>query len=298
MDTAKEMILKQLPRPFAQKLSAIPFAELEEIRFRVNRPIMLYFHSHTAFITAEGNLCASPSRAATICRNDLDALFAALCGNSVYAHLNDVTDGFITLHGGHRVGISGRCIMKDNEISNVTAVSGINIRIARPYSGCASGLALQLRTNGTIYNTLLIAPPQCGKTTMLRDLARIFSADFKITVVDERSEIAGSYNGVPQFDIGMQTDVLDRFPKARGMLFALRSLSPDILLTDELGAPSDLNALREVSRAGCRLIASVHGTSVDDIQKTRPELLSFFDAAVLLARRNHLPCVSEVISLR
>lgn len=298
MDTAKEIILKQLPKSFAQKLASVPFEHLEEIRFRVNRPIMLYFHGHTAFITAEGSMTATSKRAAAICRSDLDMLFAALCENSVYAHVNDITDGFITLRGGHRVGISGRCIIKNGEITNVTAVSGINIRIAHACSGCATELALALRKNGMVCNTLLIAPPQCGKTTTLRDLARIFSDDFKISIVDERSEIAGSCDGVPQFDVGMQTDVLDRFPKARGMLFALRSLSPDILMTDELGAPPDIAALREVSRAGCRLIASVHGASVEDVEKTRPGLLSFFDMAVLLARRNQLPCVTDVIKLR
>ena len=147
-------------------------------------------------------------------------------------------------------------------------ISFINIRVAHECIGCAEHIMDYISPYGNVLNTLIVSAPGVGKTTLLRDIIRQLSSGSKnypgknVGVVDERSEIAGSCDGVPQFDVGMQTDVLDRFPKARGMLFALRSLSPDILMTDELGAPPDIAALREVSRAGCRLIASVHGASV------------------------------------
>lgn len=297
MDATKDIICKQLPNPFGSQLAGIDFEGLEEIRFRIGRPVMLCFHKHHAFLTAEGRL-STADVSEKLTRSDMDMLFAALCHHSVYAHLSELTDGFITLYGGHRVGVAGRCVIKNNAISNITAISGLNIRIARAYRGCAASLAATLRRGGGICNTLLIAPPQCGKTTTLRDLARIFGAGLKITIIDERSEIAGCCDGMPQFDVGTQTDVLDRFPKARGMLLALRSLSPDIIMTDELGTTADIEALREVSRAGCRLIASVHGTSPKDVEITRPGLLSFFDTAVLLARQNNIPKVTDIISLR
>ena len=159
-------------------------------------------------------------------------------------------------------------------------------------------MAHRLRRGRNIKNTLLVSPPQCGKTTLLRDLARIFSADFKIVIVDERSEIAGVYEGVPQFDVGPQTDVLDRFPKASGMLLAVRSLSPQILITDELGSNDDVSALQSALCTGCRVIASIHSDSPDTLQRTKPELLSFFDTVVLLGRKNDTPAILSIQDLR
>ncbi len=289
MDKGKHMILHQLPEAYRRLLSSVSFNGLEEIRFRIGRPVCLYYHNHHSFISDSHPLTE---------KDTLEGLASTLCNHSIYAYLNDLKDGFITLRGGHRVGLSGKCIIKDGKISGLTAISGVNIRIAREYISCAATLAPHLRTQSGIQNTLLISPPQCGKTTFLRDLARIFSAEFKITIVDERSEIAGSYESAPQFDIGMQTDVLDRFPKSSGMLLALRSLSPQILITDELGDTEDIEAIRKVSGAGCKLIASVHGDNAEELKRTKRELLSFFDIAVIMGRQNGLPAVLSIEELK
>ena len=282
----KNIILRQLSEPYASILSAVDFSGLEEIRFRIARPISLYYHKRH---------CLLPNIASL---EDIEGLAAALCNHSVYAYLNDLKDGFITIRGGHRVGLAGKCIKKDGQITGITAVSGINLRIAHEFPGCAAGIAPHLRTASSIKNTLLVSPPQCGKTTFLRDLARIFSAEYKVTIVDERSEIAGTYEATPQFDVGPQTDVLDRFPKTDGMLMALRSLSPQILITDELGGTEDIQAIRRVSGAGCRIIASVHGESLAELMHLKSELLSFFDVAVMMGRQNGLPSVQSIQNLR
>ncbi len=282
-------------RPLFQNIS---FEGLEEIRFRIGRPIMIYRHDRAEYITARGGTTPCSAQGKVARRPDINALAAAFCSNSVYAYVNDMKDGFITLQGGHRVGLAGKCVIKNGEITNMTDIAGINLRIARPYTGCAEVLTPPLRTGHTIKNTLLIAPPQCGKTTFLRDLARIFSADFKVTIVDERSEIAGSYEGIPQFDVGPQTDVLDRFPKAQGMRLAVRSLSPHILITDELGKKEDIEAMEEAASTGCRFIASIHGDSTDFVLTEKNRLLSFFDVAVLLGRKNNRPAIINIKHLR
>lgn len=297
MNNCKHMILQQLPAVYRRLLEPVSFLELEEIRFRIDRPVLLYGRGGYTFLSASGGITDSPSAACTPSRTDMDALAAALCTSSVYAFLNDIKEGFLTLRGGHRVGIAGKCVTKDGAVTNITSVSGINIRIAKAYPGCAAELSAQLRTDKYVKNTLLISPPQCGKTTFLRDLTRILSAEFKITVVDERSEIAGSYEGRPQFDLGLQADVLDRFPKASGILLALRSLSPQIIVTDELGTEADCEALQSASCSGCRLIASIHGDSVRGIAHTKGRLLSFFDTAVILGRRNNRPAVLQIQNL-
>ncbi len=282
----KNIILRQLSEPYASILSPVDFTGLEEIRFRVNRPISLYYHRQN---------CLLPN---VVVSEDIEALAAALCNHSVYAYLNDLKDGFITIRGGHRVGLAGKCVKKDGQITGITAISGINLRIARQFPGCAAKLAHHLKTSTGIKNTLLISPPQCGKTTYLRDLARIFSVENKVTIIDERSEIAGTYEGMPQFDVGPQTDVLDRFPKATGMLMALRSLSPQILITDELGGMDDIEAIHQISGAGCRIIASVHGDDLTELKLCKNDLLSFFDVAVMMGRQNGLPAILSIQNLR
>lgn len=299
MDKCKNAILQQLPGAYRALLAPLSFDSLEEIRFRIGRPVMLYAQGCRSYLANSGGSTQTVSRAKIPLRSDLNALAAALCDSSVYAYLNDIRDGFITLRGGHRVGLAGKAIIKDGQIAGITDVSGINIRIARPCTGCGAALAPRLLTDrGIVKNTLLIAPPQCGKTTMLRDLTRIFSEKFKIAVVDERSEIAGTYEGTPQFDLGPQTDVLDRFPKPAGMLLAVRSLSPQLLVTDELGTAADTEALRRANGTGCRLIASIHGDDPELLRRTQPQLFSLFDIAVLLGRQNNRPAILDIKELR
>ncbi len=296
MKNTKETVLRHLTEHYRSALSLVSFNGLEEIRFRTERPVLLYYNNGTLFLGKNG-IAQAPMAALCPTARDIENLAACLCNHSVYACLKDVSCGFVTIEGGHRVGFSGRGISKANHIEALTEISGINLRLASEHRGCAEDLAPKLCSGTAVKNTLLISPPQCGKTTYLRDLARIFSAKNKITIVDERSEIAGMQNGTPAFDIGPQTDVLDHFPKTEGMLLALRSLSPQILMTDELGDPRDNEAIFKLSGAGCKIIATLHGESLSELQKTKKELLSFFEVAVMLGRKNGIPSVLSIKTL-
>lgn len=297
MTNTKEMIINQLTEPYRTLLAHISFAKLEEIRLRIGRPVCLYYADGMHFLSSSGTTHCKNNAKVTQ-KAELEALSACLCNHSVYAYLNEIKDGFITVRGGHRVGLAGKCVEKNGQITGIASISGINFRIAREYVGCAEALLPHLFSGGHLQNTLLISPPQCGKTTYLRDIARLLSDEYKVTIVDERSEIAGMYEGIPQFDIGPQTDVLDRFPKTEGMLLALRSLSPQVLITDELGDPKDANAAYKLHGAGCRIIASMHGDNLEELKKTKKELLSLFDVAVCLGRLNNCPAVLDIIQMR
>lgn len=276
--TITNEILDRLPTALRSHLDGEELSNLCEIRFRANCPIMLYY----------GNtfkVCGTY----IVKTYDINAITTAFCDSSVYAHIGEIKHGFITLSGGHRVGISGECIMTGGEITNIGSISGINIRIAREFKNCARELVKYIKKGGILKNTLIIAPPACGKTTMLRDISRSLSRQFKVTVIDERSEIAAVRRGIPQFDVGMQTDVLDRCPKDRGMMMALRSLSPDVIITDEIGARNDFDAICGVINAGCKIITSVHGYDVASVKAAKSELLSLFDMAIVLDRKNGVP---------
>ncbi len=297
MNNRKDYIIKQIPDPYRGLLNQVSFHYLEEIRFRINRPIILQYHNTIKYLGKTGAI-NQPDNAVSTNQTDLKNITSHLLNQSVYAHIDDLKEGFITLGGGHRVGFAGKSIIKNGQVTGMTSISGINIRVANEYLGCADQLVDIIKYGKEIKNTLLISPPQTGKTTFLRDLCRTFSNEYKITIIDERSEIAGCADGSPQFSIGMNTDVLDRFPKSKGMLLALRSLSPHILITDELGDKHDMDAIREVSRSGCKIFASIHGESIDEVMHKHNKLLSYFDLAVLLGRINSTPAILSIKKLR
>ncbi len=294
----KKEILLQLPLRFRKMLAGVNFEKLQEIRFRCGRPIMLYENGPGIYITESGRPAADKNQAAMTDREDMASLMAAFCENSVYAYQREICDGFLTIRGGHRVGICGRCVMTDSKIVNITDISGLNLRIAKEFPGCADRILSKLCNEDTgILNTVLIGPPQCGKTTFLRDLCRLLSNRFKITVIDERSEIAAVKNGIPQFHVGAQTDVLDRFPKGQGMLTAVRSLSPEVIITDELGAGEDIAAVKSVLNAGCKIITSMHGYGVENLAEEKKSLLALFDCAIIMARRRGVPEMVQFIKI-
>lgn len=293
----KNEILMQLPMHFRAILSNVDFNTLQEIRFRCAKPLMIHTDTFDSMITERGEATLSQEKAFTVSAEDISMLVAAFCENSVYAYQREICDGFLTIRGGHRVGISGRCVLSEGKIINVTDISGLNLRIAKEFKGCAEKILSKLVYNGELANTILISPPQCGKTTVLRDLARLISENKKVTIVDERSELAAVKGGVAQFDVGIRTDVLDRFPKSLGMLCAIRSLSPEVIITDEIGAEEDCFAVKSVLNAGCRIITSMHGYNTKNLYAKRKEMLDMFDCAVVLTRERGIPEVKEIIRI-
>ena len=192
---------------------------------------------------------------------------------SMYAFEEEIRQGFITIQGGHRVGIAGKTVLEGDRIKSVKYISYMNLRLSHQIKGCASPILPYIIKNGRICHTLIISPPRCGKTTLLRDLIRQVSSGSSympgvpVGVVDERSEIGGSYQGIPQNDLGIRTDVLDCCPKAEGMMMLIRSMSPEVIAVDELGDYEDIHAIESVIHCGCKLFATVHGSSVEDIKR-------------------------------
>lgn len=219
---------------------------------------------------------------------ELNECFKRFCDFSVYAYLNEIKYGFVTIKGGHRVGICGTGVIKDSDVYNIKDISSVNIRIAKEFVGCSEKLDFDIK------NLLVISPPCCGKTTIVRDLCRRLGNKRKVSVIDERGEIAAMNNGVSYFDMGAMTDVLSLVSKQKGIEYVLRSMSPDYIVTDEI-ADSDHDALKKAVTSGVCVIATAHG---DDINKTLNRLevdKTFFDNIVLLGNKNGIGTVEEVI---
>jgi stage III sporulation protein AA len=247
---------------------------LEEIRIRLNKPLMIHSNKFDYMITASGTVTNSEYDAYRVSKEDCEKTIQLLSNYSVYAIEEELKNGYITLKGGHRVGIVGRGIIEGGRVKALKNISGFNVRISRQIIGAADNLIKYIIKNESdIYNTLIISPPQCGKTTLLRDIVRQLSngiktynlRGLKVGLVDERSEIAGSFQGIPQNDVGCRTDVLDACPKSYGLIMLIRSMSPQVIATDEIGSKADIDAIYEAMNAGVRMVTTIHGDDVEDI---------------------------------
>ena len=271
----REEIGKLFPKEVRNLLEKAELKQeyLQEIRLRINGPLLVVYRGEEYFLGAKGGLCKDPGQAFRVCRRCLQETLEYLSGYSLYAYEEEVRQGYLTLQGGHRVGLAGKTILDGEKITSIRFISFINIRFSHQVKGCASVILPYIAQGSTVRHTLLISPPRCGKTTILRDLIRqISDGDEKrpghcVGVVDERSEIGGCHQGVPQNDVGIRTDVLDGCPKAEGMMMLIRSMSPEVIAVDEIGSYEDIHAIESVIHCGCRLLATVHGSSIDDIKR-------------------------------
>lgn len=278
-----------IPEPLNMMLRKLPatlFERLEEVRVREQRPLEINAGSEHYFVTGDGRTTHEEPEAYKPGREDTHRLLDLISNHSLYTLEEELRKGFITLPGGHRVGLAGRTVLGGGRVEHLRDINSFNIRIARAVPGVADRILPYLLDTKTkrVLHTLIISPPQQGKTTLLRDLARQLSQGWqsrkggvpmgmKVGIIDERSEIAGSYKGLPGFDVGPRTDVLDGCPKAEGMMMMIRSMSPDVLIVDEIGRPEDADAVREALYAGISVIASVHGRDLAEVA-ARPGLAS------------------------
>lgn len=283
-----------LPKTIAEVINQVPPSDrnqIEEIRIRINRPIEISIMGVSKFL------------AYTIQPDDAFHLMNKISHFSIYALEEELKRGYITISGGHRIGLAGRVILEDGKVKAIKDISSFNIRIAREKIGIANSLAPYL-FSGEWQNTMIIGPPQTGKTTLLRDLGRLLSTGststaVKVGIVDERSEIAGCVNGIPQLTFGHRIDVLDACPKAEGMMMMIRSMSPEVLIVDEIGRKEDAVAIMEAVHAGIKLMMTTHGNSLEEIKK-RPilkEILSqdIFQRYIVLNRKKGPGTIAQIL---
>ena len=238
--------------------------ELQEIRIRCDRPIILKLRNFEIVIEYKVN------------ESEILSTLERLCNNSIYAYKNQICEGFITVKGGHRVGITGTAVIENGKIINIKYITSLNFRIAREVLGCSLKILdkiIDVKSN-EVNNTLIVSPPGKGKTTMLRDIIRNISngipnINFRgktCGVIDERGEIAAMYHGIPQNDIGIRTDVIENVSKSKGMRMLIRSMAPEVIACDEIGSKEDVEAIKEATISGVKGIFTMHGKSLEEIK--------------------------------
>ena len=268
---------------FPQKLrlyfeQAAEYEDLAEIRIRCRQPVMLRRGRKEYYLAADGTMQEErPKECLVFNVGQVESIFVHLCQYSPYAYGEELRQGFITVAGGHRIGVSGQVLSENKSIRSIRNIRFLNMRISHEVKGAADAVLPFIIQKDMPCNTMLIAGPGMGKTTLLRDLIRQLSDGFvldsrkiqgyTVGVVDERSEIAGCFLGEPQNDVGMRTDVLDNCPKDAGMEMLLRSMAPQILAVDEIATERDVQTLQKAMHCGTKVLATVHGTSFAELEK-------------------------------
>lgn len=275
--------VQYLPPRFRGKVMQIEDtvkAEAEEFRLRAGQSLTISTPRREVDVPTE-----SPVR-----HEELNTVLDIATGGSIHSAAESMKNGFVTVSGGHRIGICGTAVVKMGEVSFIKEISSVAIRIAKEFPGVADPVLPEILAGGAFRNTLIVSPPGCGKTTMLRDLIRLLGKDHRVSIADERGEIAAKYRGVPQFDVGRHTDVMEGVSKASAMMLMLRSMSPQILAADEITAEEDIRAIACACNCGVGLIATAHGEDISSLQG-RPLYrklmeLGIFEVAVVLEKKN------------
>lgn len=237
--------------------------EIEEIRFRINKKISLKVGQDIVLINY------------ILSSQEMQVIFENICEKSVYSYTKQIANGFITIKSGNRVGLTGSAVIENEKVINLNYISSLNFRIARQIKDVSVPFLKYIIDiqNNTIFNTIIGSPPGSGKTTILRDLTRKISdgieeINFKPKIcglVDERGEIAAMYKGIPQNDIGKNTDVITNIEKSTGINMLLRSMSPQIIICDEIGTKEDVLAIQKATLSGTKGIFTAHCSSAQEL---------------------------------
>lgn len=262
------MSYNDILRYFSDKIRVVLENELnnnlviEEIRIRNSKPIILKLNNSEKIINY------------IVQTEDVLNILQSICENSIYSYQNQICEGFITIKGGHRIGITGSAVIENNQVKNLNYISNLNFRIARQIIGCSNNIIKEIinKEENSIYNTLIVSPPGAGKTTLLRDIIRNLSNGTEeitgknIGVVDERGEIAAMYKGIPQNDLGIRTDIIENIKKSIGMKMLIRSMAPEIIVADEIGSKEDVQEINYAVCSGIKGIFTAHGNSLEDLK--------------------------------
>ena len=290
-----EEILRIMPRFIAEEIVHLNLNNsITEIRIRSKNKIIVICGKNEFVL----DLIASPKIILDILLN--------VSKMSIYAIQTDLNNGFVVIRGGHRIGVCGEVVYENGRIKNIKNICSLNIRVARQIFGCADSVMPQIIVNGVFQNTLIVSPPGCGKTTLLRDIIRQISNGIKtlgingknVSLIDERGEIASCYEGVPTLDIGIRTDVMSNIDKSTGMSMVIRSMAPDIIATDEIGSSDDVLSIKAAILSGVKVIFTMHGDSLKSILEN-PNIKELLDmnifSKIILLSSGKIPGIVEKI---
>jgi stage III sporulation protein AA len=293
-------IMNIMPSAIRRYMTNINLDEASEIRLITGKPFALRYPDGDYYLTSKSLLGRSPQGAVKVNNDHISEILERVTKSSLYSVQDEIRNGYITIEGGHRIGISGRAVTNDGKIEFVRNISALNIRIANEIKGIAQPLLSSVIRGGQVLNTLIISPPCAGKTTLLRDLTRCISdKGFVVGVADERCEISAMNGCRSVFDLGLRTVVMENCLKSDGIIMLLRSMSPEVIVTDELGTSSDAQAVSEAMNSGVAVIVSVHGSDYEQIKNKRIvcDIADRFDVIIVLSKRNGPGTVEEVIRL-
>lgn len=257
-----EQLLSAFPPRLKAALGEITqqeWTQLEEIRLHTGQNILLCFSDRTRELTGT-----------EIRPGEGGQMLELACRASVHTVLPQLRQGYLTLRGGHRLGICGSVHLRDGDIRSIEPISSLNLRLARQVRGAAQPLIGRLCPKGAFRSTLILAPPGAGKTTLLRDLLRCLSdgvgcCSHRVSLADERGEVAAVWQGAAQLDVGRRTDILEGCPKAQALMLLLRGMNPEVLAADEITAPEDVRAMSAACGCGVRLLGTAHGKNREDL---------------------------------
>ena len=298
------------------------WTKMEEIRLRAGKPLLFYLKQKEYMLTKKGRLVEAqngPQMNSVFCvdSGEIQMMLKKFSGYSLYAYEEEVKQGFLTLSGGHRVGLAGTVVTENGRVKTIRNLSFLNIRIAREVTGCADPVLPEIAEGARLFHTLIISPPGCGKTTLLRDLIRQISDGFSyrdqegrrccfqgrtVGVVDERNEISAAVSGIPSSRLGLRTDVLLGCPKKTGIFLLLRSMSPKVIAVDEIGSMEDFEAVRQAVVSGCVILATAHGNSVEEFARKKAGAAfleeGIFERYIILSEKNGKGTIEKICRFR
>ena len=265
-------VLRKLIAPFSEK-------EIYEIRLRLNRPVTVLTVNGQAKLKLDSGALYMAKQ------SDFDRILGVASNYSVYSVMEELVNGFLKYEGGIRIGATGEGVCEKGKLISIKNFSGLIVRVPHEVIGCGEEIKKIIKSEG-INNLLVVSPPNCGKTTVLRDLARLFSYEAQTLIIDERGELAALMNGEPTLDVG-ECDVIANVPKYIAYENCIRSASPELIVTDEVFKESEINSLIDITRCGVRVFASLHAQGVQSLKSNNnfKELLKRFDGVAVLTSK-------------